>query len=130
MQATFSNIQMAEGKRFRPIVKEALREITGVHTCDKRRNRSWIETAFPNYEIEPGFTEMDELWSSDRRETLEEHAALVTSFLTEVFEDDEATFISFTTHSGTIRALYLAIGHPDVWVAPGAVVPVVVRRER
>jgi broad specificity phosphatase PhoE len=122
-----SKVQLPDGRNLRPIVKEAIREAFGVHTCDKRSTRSWIHSEFPEYIIEPGFPEVDELWTPHKRETLDEHAAMVKEFLDEVFSDDSATFISVTTHSGTIRALYLAIDHPDVWVAAGSVIPVVIR---
>ncbi|KAK4501840.1 hypothetical protein PRZ48_007649 [Zasmidium cellare] len=124
---TFADVPLPSGNSFRPIVKEALREIHGVHTCDKRSSRDEILSQFPEFALEPGFSDEDELWKPDHRETLEERIPLMRQFLHEVFQDAESTFISLTTHSGAIRALYKAIGHPDVWVAAGAVVPIVVR---
>lgn len=126
---TFGDIPLPSDRPFKPVVKEALREIHGVHTCDKRSTRSHIQSHFPSFEIEPGFAEKDELWQPDRRETVEERVPLMRQLLAEVFEDSNATFVSLTTHSGAIRALYATIGHPDVWVAAGAVVPLVVRME-
>ena len=128
MRWTFAKEVLPDGRNFQPIVKEAIREVYGVHTCDKRSTCSWIQSEFPEYIIEPGFAEVDDLWTPQKRETLDEHTSMVKEFLDEVFRDDSATFMSITTHSGTIRALYLAIGHPDVWVAAGAVIPVVIRR--
>lgn len=124
---TFLKDALPDHKSIQPIVKEAIREIYGVHTCDKRSTRSQIHSEFPEYIIEPEFTETDELWTPEKRETLDEHAAMVKGFLEEVFRDDSAIFISITTHSGTIRAFYLAVGHPDVWPAAGSVFPVIVR---
>ncbi|KAJ0124235.1 Phosphomutase-like protein 3 [Diaporthe amygdali] len=47
----------------------------------------------------------------------------------DVFENDEEVVISLTIHSGAIRALYAAIDHRDVWVSPGAMVPVLIQAE-
>lgn len=48
---------------------QLIREHNGVHTCDKRRTRSDIHARFPEYGFEAGFTEDDELWTPDYRET-------------------------------------------------------------
>lgn len=129
VQLTFKDVPLPPEHPFRPVVKEALREVHGVHTCDKRGSRDRIQSRFPDFEIEPGLSEQDELWKPNHRETLEERVPVMHHFLTELFRDTNATFVSLTTHSGAIRALYKAIGHPDIWVAAGAVVPLVVRAE-
>ncbi|OQO13159.1 hypothetical protein B0A48_02623 [Cryoendolithus antarcticus] len=113
-----------------PIVHESLREIFGVHTCDKRSSTSQIQAEFPYFELSPGLTADDRLWTPDHRETMQEHAELWRNFLQDLFENDESTYVSITTHSGATRALYLAIGHPDVWTAAGSVVPIVVLGRR
>ncbi|KAK2606562.1 hypothetical protein N8I77_005304 [Diaporthe amygdali] len=123
----FSAAGAAEGVKV--IVKENLRERLGVHTCDKRRSRTWIQENYASYEIEHGFTEHDELWKSDVRESLEDHVLRINRFLHDVFENDEEVVISLTIHSGAIRALYAAIDHRDVWVSPGAMVPVLIQAE-
>lgn len=69
------------------------------------------------------------LWVPEVRETIEEHAVRVRGFLDDLFVNDGSEIVSVTAHSGTILALYVVIGHPEVRVAPGAVVPVVVRAE-
>jgi len=114
------------GSSYRPVVKDAIREIYGVHTCDKRSSTSWIQSNFPEALFDPSFTEQDELWTQDVRETLEERVPVMANLLEELFKEDSATFISLTMHSGAIRALYLATSHPDVWVAAGAIVPIVI----
>ena len=124
---TFSKGILPEEGVFQPVVKEAIREVFGVYTCDKRGTRSRIQSEFPEYIIEQSLTENDELWTSQKRETLEERAATLNGFLEEVFRDDSATFLSVTTHSGTIRAFCIAIGHPVLLVATGSVIPFVVR---
>ncbi|XXH03816.1 hypothetical protein Hte_010222 [Hypoxylon texense] len=117
------------GREFRPIVKEKLRERNGEHTCDRRSTRSWIASNYPEYEIEVGFTENDEEWRPNQRETEEEIAGRVRQLLSDVFTSDDKTIISFTAHSGLIRALYDVTGHSDVWVEAGAMVPLLIRAE-
>ncbi|KXJ87664.1 histidine phosphatase superfamily [Microdochium bolleyi] len=113
---------------FKPVVKEILRERYGEHTCDRRRSRTWIASQYPEFEIESGLTENDELWTADKMETPEHVAGRMTRMLEAVFEHDkEATFVSFTMHSGAIFALHKAVGHEGVLVTPGAMVPVLVR---
>lgn len=127
----FSGLEPGSADRpFRPVViKELLRERLGRHTCDRRSTRSWIQSHYPEFEIEAGFAENDELWDPDRRETPGEHVVRIKKLLDDVFSTDDAELISFTAHSGTIRALYTAIGHREVWVGPGAMVPVLVKAE-
>ena len=75
----------------RPRIWEDFREVYGRHTCDIRStkvglftyschkrdqahhdNQSVIAERFPEFDFEDGFTEADELWKPDERET-EEH---------------------------------------------------------
>lgn len=114
---------------FTPHVKELLRERLGIHTCDRRRTRSWIRCNFPRFSLEPGFTEEDELWRPDVRETLEEQAARVQAFLDDVFSRDVAPAISVTAHCGTFEAVCHLTGHPMVKSAPGSIVPFLIKAE-
>ncbi|KAK3291873.1 histidine phosphatase superfamily [Chaetomium fimeti] len=118
---------------FRPVVKEMIRERLGVHTCDRRRTRSWIRESHPLFVVEEGLTEEDELWRADVRETLEEHAVRMRAFLDELFAGagggDGEQIVSVTAHSGSIRALYEVLGHPGRKVAPGTIVPVLIKGE-
>lgn len=114
-------------KDCKAVVKESLREQFGVHTCDRRSTLSTISRLFPQYEIEHGFTENDDLWTPDHRETLGEAKVRLEEFLQHLFLNDESTYISLTMHSGAIRALEAAIGHPDVLTAVGAIVPFMVQ---
>lgn len=99
----------------------------GVHTCDKRRSRTWIQENYPSYQIEDGFAEEDKIWKSDVRESLEDHVLRINEVLQDIFENDEEVIISLTSHSGAVRALYAATGHREVWVGPGAMVPVLIK---
>jgi broad specificity phosphatase PhoE len=109
-----------------PIIKEKLRERLGVHTCDQRSTRSWIAKAYPSFSIEDGFTEDDELWRPDRRETFEEHMSRKTELLEDIFENDKSDFIALTAHSGALMALFGATGWKKIPVAAGAVYPLLV----
>lgn len=112
------------------MVKEKLRERNGVHYCDKRSSKSWIQNAYPNFTIEPGFTEEDELWKPDQRETLEEHIIRKTELLNDIFEHDKNEFIALTAHSGAIMALFAATGWKKIPVKAGAAYPLFVCREK
>ncbi|KAF8523171.1 hypothetical protein BU17DRAFT_44214, partial [Hysterangium stoloniferum] len=103
-------INVEEAFQKRPVVKEKLREVNGVHTCDKRSPRSHIVKLFPQFDIEPGFSEEDELWDANRRETEDELTARLGLALQEIFIEDSKTYISLTIHGGASRALMRAIG--------------------
>ncbi|KAL7958048.1 histidine phosphatase superfamily [Trichoderma compactum] len=122
----FSCLGWPRDRPFKPTVKEALRERLGRHTCDRRSTRSWIESNYAEFEIESGFTEQDELWQPNYRETADEHVVRVRQLLDDIFNSEENMVISFTAHSGTIRPPYTLTGHKDVWVAAGAIVPLLV----
>jgi broad specificity phosphatase PhoE len=113
-----------------PSIKEKLRERIGVHTCDKRRSKALITSAYPSFNIEPNFPEVDTLWKPDVRETYEEHVVRSKDLLNEVFNQENGMFVSFTTHSGAIMALFGATGWNKVAVSAGAVYPLFVLAER
>jgi broad specificity phosphatase PhoE len=112
---------------FAPVIKERLRERLTDHTCDKRSPRSWISAHYPEYVLEPGFTEADELWRADRWESDAEHQARAHALLEEVFAGSKASFVSLTTHSYTISAILEVIGAEHFRVSEGAVVTLFVR---
>jgi len=64
------------------------REENGVHTCDKRRSRTFISTRFPKFQVDEGMTEEDELWKTDVRETHEQVAQRAKLVLDHIFEHD------------------------------------------
>ncbi|KAI3616831.1 phosphoglycerate mutase [Moniliophthora roreri] len=111
----------------RPLVLENCREVYGVHTCDKRRSRTYISTTFPQFDIEEGFTEEDQLWTPDERET-DEHVALrAKAVLDVIFENDGETFISVTGHSGIINGFNAAVGRPSFSLQTGGVLPMIIK---
>jgi broad specificity phosphatase PhoE len=116
---------------FHPIIKEKAREQIGVHTCDRRSTRSWIAAAYPDWTIEEGFTEEDELWKADVRETYEEQVQRMRELLGDIFESDsESLVVSLTAHSWVLRAIFGATGWRKVPVAAGAVYPLLIKAEK
>ena len=111
-------------------VSEGLREVYGIHTCDRTKSRIDIQSTFPSVEFETGFPPSDNLWLPDKRESHDHATERLRAWLARRFLSEENAFISATTHSGAIRALYRATGHPDIWVARGSVTPLLVRAKR
>lgn len=125
----------------KPLIKELIREQIGVHLCDKRSTKSVIESRFSKYgfEIEENFTEKDELYKDDVRETVLEQVSRLHDFLQFLFEkewdgdsvsDEKDVYVSVTSHAGTTRSLLLALGHNRFTIAAGGMIPVVVKGVR
>ncbi|KAH8693902.1 phosphoglycerate mutase family protein [Talaromyces proteolyticus] len=115
---------------FRPVVKELLRETIGIHTCDRRSSKSAISAEYPAYKIEPGFSENDELWDAELRESDSAQDARLKKFLDDVFVHDDSQFVSFTAHSGAITSVLQVVGHRQFGLQTGGVIPVLVKAER
>ncbi|KAJ5306084.1 hypothetical protein PENANT_c024G05074 [Penicillium antarcticum] len=129
-QVTFAGLPMSGTEPFKPIVKELLRETMGEHTCDKRSTASAIKCEYPEYIIEQGFTEADELWDAKTRESDQDRDARLRRFLDDVFDTDENVFVSMTAHSGAISSILQVAGHRWFPLATGGVIPVVVVAEK
>jgi broad specificity phosphatase PhoE len=125
----FDGIMKEQGLPFRPIVKELLRERLTDHTCDRRSNRTHITKLFPDYILEPGFTEEDELWTASRWESTEEHTARKQKVLEDIFATDENQFLALTVHSYAISAILEAVGLPIVRVREGSTIAILVKAE-
>lgn len=114
-------------------VKEFLRETNGIHTCDKRGERSGIAKRYSGYTIEEGFTEHDELWDPTYRETDEAHTyrakLLLDDILGNLHRKEDGNFLSFTAHGGMINALLRAVGHRQFQVQVGSAIAVYVVAE-
>ncbi|KAF8550479.1 phosphoglycerate mutase [Imleria badia] len=108
-------------------IVENIREQHGVHTCDKRRTRSEIREAFPEYTFEDGFTEADLLWRPDYRETHADVDRRVTSVLDAIFQNDREQFISIMTHGGFVGGFLRVCLHRPWFLPTGGVIPVVVK---
>ena len=74
-------------------------------------------------------TENDKLWSADLREPDSALDARLTVLLDDVFENDQNTWISFTSHSGAIAGLLRVVGHRPFPLLTGSVIPVLVKAE-
>ncbi|KAF8887452.1 phosphoglycerate mutase [Gymnopilus junonius] len=110
------------------LIVENCREENGVHTCDQRNLRSYIAKHKPHFEFEEAFTEFDELWSPNIRETKAELTLRARGVIERIFETNpEATFISITAHGGFITGFLKAIGRKLYTVPTGGVIPVIVR---
>ncbi|KAG9089799.1 hypothetical protein FS749_001052 [Ceratobasidium sp. UAMH 11750] len=133
LDITFDGVLLnVKGKHdiVQPYVMENFREIIGVHTCDKRRTKTYIRKTYTDFCIEPGFTEEDELWTEDHRETDEEAGIRLKAALDTIFGrllSKHDTFISITAHSGAIRAALNVLGHRPYSLPTGGVVPVVIK---
>ncbi|KDN37147.1 hypothetical protein RSAG8_10356, partial [Rhizoctonia solani AG-8 WAC10335] len=109
---------------------ESLREMNGEHTCDKRNPKSRIHEMYPGFDFEPGFTEEDELWTPDHRETVAEIDRRLKVALDEIFGfllSKNDIFISITAHSGTNAAALRVLGHREYALPTGGVIPVVIQ---
>ena len=124
---TFSGIDLPVYYPFIPTVKELLREGISIHTCDHRKSRTYIEESFPDYNIEKGFSEYDELWDGVTAETSDAQAARSKKWLDQVFVTDEHTWISATSHSGELASTLSVLGHQEFPLNTGAVIPVLVK---
>ena len=118
--------------RFRPVVKEYLRETIGVHTCDQRSSRTWILENYPGYATEHGFTEYDQLWTPGAREAPEHMVGRARLLLNSIFISGAtpSPWVSFTAHGGITRAILEVLGHREWHLGTSDVVPVFVKIER
>lgn len=126
---TFEGLETPEYYPFVPTVKEFLREGISIHTCDHRSNKTWIKETYPGYLIEEGFNEYDELWNGVTAESDSAHEKRMLELLDDVFTNDDHTWISFTSHSGTIGTILDVIGHQSFSLATGSVIPVLVKAQ-
>lgn len=51
------------------------------------------------------------------------------NLLDDIFTNDDSTYISFTTHSGSIASVLRVIGHREFRIPTGAVIPVLIKAE-
>ncbi|CED82588.1 Predicted phosphoglycerate mutase [Phaffia rhodozyma] len=125
LNITWHDILLNKG--YVPQVKENWRETIGLHTCDKRSNKTAIAARHPGWDIEPSFTEQDQLWNPVYEETRVIQALRIQQMLNNIFATDDSTYISITAHSGVITAFFTAINHQAFHVQTGGVVPVVIK---
>lgn len=126
----FRSLMESHGQAFHPIVKEKIRERFTVHTCDKRRPRSWIEKMYPDYRPEESLAEADPYGDRDYPEEDDEHKARKQAALEEVFSSDENEFIELTMHSYAIRSTLMACNARHFRVREGSSIAILVRGEK
>lgn len=126
---TYSGLDLPRRYPFIPTVKEFLREGISLHTCDHRSNKTYIENTYPSYKFEEGFNEYDELWNGVTAETDSSHQKRELELLDDIFSSDDNTWISFTSHSGTIGTILQVLGHRTFSLATGSIIPVLVKAE-
>lgn len=113
----------------KPIVVENVRETIGLHPCHQRSTKQVISERFPEFQFEPDFAENDEIFEkyTPEREKLHQQFMRVNLFLERVFENDNDSIISVTSHAGTIRAFITAVGHRKFTIPTGGMIPIVVK---
>ncbi|KAJ5098854.1 hypothetical protein N7532_005855 [Penicillium argentinense] len=132
---TFTGLNLPDGSAdFKPLIKELFREGISIHTCDHRRSKSHITNLFPDWPIENGFSEEDELWNGVTAETSSAQDVRSSTALSQVFftsaSSKKEAFVSVTSHSGEISSILRVVGHRAFSLSTGAVIPVLVRAER
>ncbi|WWD16468.1 hypothetical protein CI109_100894 [Kwoniella shandongensis] len=115
-----------------PEVWEDFREILGSHTCDQRSTKTQIQERFPNFKIEEGFTEEDELWKPDDRETDAHMQMRSQRAMDRLFGENGAkeTYISITAHSAIFQNLLAVLNHQPYPFATGEMIPMVIKATR
>ncbi|TFK38871.1 phosphoglycerate mutase-like protein [Crucibulum laeve] len=127
-EITFDGIIPSNDPERTVTVVENCREENGVHTCDKRKSRTYIASAFPTFRIEDGFTEEDELWNPEIRETKPHLAERAKQVLDTIFErETSAQNISITAHGGIINGFLVSISRSEYALPTGGVLPVVIQ---
>ncbi|EMG45434.1 hypothetical protein G210_4387 [Candida maltosa Xu316] len=117
-------------KEIKPLIEEHWRETIGTVTCDQRSKRSVIAEKYEplGFKIEPGFEELDALWTPDRRETVAEQAIRQNSGFQEIFNDyPKDEIVSITSHAGSIRAQLMVLGHRAFAIGTGGMIAVFVK---
>jgi broad specificity phosphatase PhoE len=127
-QLTWSGIDLPSQHPFDPEVKETLRECIGIHTCDRRSGKTYIQSTYP-FRIEPDFAEEDPLWLPDLRESDSALTVRLKHFLDDIFKHNDDTVFSLTSHGGAVQAMLRAVGHRQFPLKTGAVIPVLIKAE-
>jgi broad specificity phosphatase PhoE len=124
LNLTWSDITFSFAK---PIFMENLRESIGLHTCDKRRTKDYLQTCYPEFNFESGFQQEDELWGPVYQETFEQQIVRLRGVLDSIWKNEGSTYISITAHGGTVAAILANVGHRTFNLQTGGMIPVVVR---
>ncbi|KIO29220.1 hypothetical protein M407DRAFT_171552 [Tulasnella calospora MUT 4182] len=101
-----------------PLIIENLRDSYGLRTADLRHNKTWIREQYPTYRFEDGFTEQDELWMKDERETDEHTEKRVRGVLDKILTIED-TYLAIVAHSKVVEATFNITKHQDFDVPTG-----------
>ncbi|KAF1917698.1 histidine phosphatase superfamily [Ampelomyces quisqualis] len=115
---------------YQPYIKELVREVLGIHTCDRRSTLTHLTSTYPHLTFEPNFSDPDLLWETNYREPLDARKYRLATFLDDVFAHESGVFVSMTSHSGAIASMLDVVGHREFQLETGGVICVVVRAER
>ncbi|KAG0652374.1 putative phosphoglycerate mutase [Hyphodiscus hymeniophilus] len=135
---TFSGLALPKDRPFVPVIKELFREAIGIHTCDRRSSKTFIAQRYPDWHFESQFAESDPLWKADLREGNRAMDERSKAALDSVFENDQNTWISISSHSGEIGSLLrgayyvlnsLRLSFLPFGLGTGQVIPVLVKAE-
>lgn len=126
----FKPVMETHGAAFSPIVKEDLRERDTLHTCDKRRPRSWIEANWAGYRIEERLAEDDPFADRQTPESDAEHIARKQRAFEEIFDGDAGEFLELTIHSQAMWTVLLMLGEDIFRVREATSIALLVRGER
>ncbi|KAJ7312643.1 phosphoglycerate mutase [Mycena albidolilacea] len=102
------------------------RRLCGGHTCDLRRSRTEILSAFPLSAMGADFTEDEELWQRDGIETSEDVSEQARIVLDRIFRDP-ATYISVTAHGRIIAGFMRCLGVPSGVLPAGGIYSVLIK---
>jgi broad specificity phosphatase PhoE len=127
-QLTWTGLDLPQRFPFFPEVKEALRECIGIHTCDRRSSKTYIQSVYP-FPTEPGFAEEDPLWLPDLRETPSAMTVRLKELLDDIIRHNSVTVLSLTSHGGAVGAMLRAVGHREFPLQTGAIIPVLLKTE-
>ncbi|KAG8725459.1 hypothetical protein FRC09_019187 [Ceratobasidium sp. 395] len=114
----------------RGISYQNLREQLEPYTSEHRSSRTQIQSVYPAFEIEEGFTEEDGLWGEDFSERDTPFNNRIRATLDRIFGDileSTDTYVSITSHGGVAATILRFIGHRSYPLPAGGVIPVVIK---
>jgi broad specificity phosphatase PhoE len=93
---------------------ENLREACGIHKCDARRTKSELQQCWDGrVQFSPTMSERDELWSSERRETIADVQRRIQDFLSVLIALPEPVASTTTDANGNV--VFIVVTH-GVWI--------------
>lgn len=125
-QANYKNGIDGTGKTIPVHMVENLRETLGEHSCDKRvvhseavkqyKDSTLVSGQKVDFQYPTNYSEEDQLWLADWRETDQEMDIRVHKGLVELFNQTKPDdrFISLTCHAGVIRSVLRNLDHPNI----------------